>query len=484
MSGIYTHGKGPDERETTMRDLVAVLFRRKWLILSIFLVVTVSVGLKSLREPVTYSADTTLLLNRAEMRTSQLERRGRSLPWVEVVESEIEVLRSLPVMVGASELLAQPTEAFPEGLQINHRQLQNRVKAGVLGESNVVAVSATAPQPKEAVAIANAVAESYLAHHQKLFEVPDASLQIRARADSTFQVITSLEETRAGLLSEFGHTEVHQEEQELVTMRLRLWSSLGLKEIDIRALETEIEDGKASLLADLAAETPPFTQHLGQLHGSDVQRTLDQLRIARRDLTRARAKYTEQHPEVAKFRDQVAELTADVRAGLERILAVKEHELRVAKGDAEELRGQVAEIDRRLNALPHLRTQLQLLESQISDAGAHHEQLLDHATAAEINEMTAEDYGVALLSPAVSARRNQTGDMVRLALGPLLALMAGIGLAFYLENLDHSLQNREDIERHLEIPVLASFPEVSMNEDGIEQRGKQLPYQKGRARSR
>jgi hypothetical protein len=43
--------------------------------------------------------------------------------------------------------------------------------------------------------------------------------------------------------------------------------------------------------------------------------------------------------------------------------------------------------------------------------------------------------------------------------------MAGIGLAFYLENLDHSVTNREDVERHTDIPVLASFPETRLKED-------------------
>ena len=76
------------------------------------------------------------------------------------------------------------------------------------------------------------------------------------------------------------------------------------------------------------------------------------------------------------------------------------------------------------------------------------------------------DYSVKILSPALIAEQGGRGDLVKLFLAPILALMVGIGLAFYMENLDHSISNREDVERHVNIPVLASFPETRVGEFG------------------
>ena len=67
----------------------------------------------------------------------------------------------------------------------------------------------------------------------------------------------------------------------------------------------------------------------------------------------------------------------------------------------------------------------------------------------------------------------------------MLTLMAGIGLAFYLENLDHSIVNREDVERHVNIPVLASFPETRVKEgDSKGLSGASIPFRRGRGSGR
>jgi hypothetical protein len=58
--------------------------------------------------------------------------------------------------------------------------------------------------------------------------------------------------------------------------------------------------------------------------------------------------------------------------------------------------------------------------------------------------------------------------------------LAGIGLAFYLENLDHSMKTREDVEQHLEIPVLASFPDVDGEDSQLESTTRRTPFWKGR----
>jgi len=48
----------------------------------------------------------------------------------------------------------------------------------------------------------------------------------------------------------------------------------------------------------------------------------------------------------------------------------------------------------------------------------------------------------------------------KMVLGILFGLMIGIGLAFLLEYLDKSLRTEEDIQRHLDLPVLGVIPEA------------------------
>jgi uncharacterized protein involved in exopolysaccharide biosynthesis len=49
--------------------------------------------------------------------------------------------------------------------------------------------------------------------------------------------------------------------------------------------------------------------------------------------------------------------------------------------------------------------------------------------------------------------------LLNLALGLILGVIGGVGLAFFREYLDDSLDNPEQVEKSLQLPVLASVPE-------------------------
>ena len=154
---------------------------------------------------------------------------------------------------------------------------------------------------------------------------------------------------------------------------------------------------------------------------------------------------------------------------------LQSQELRTEKVAATTLGRQISDVEERLAQIPDVVQQTAVLDAQISALSKQFSALSSQAIESQIRRESYADYAVKILSPAINATRNKQGDVVRLALAPLLALMAGIGLAFYLENLDHSLTNREDVERHLEIPVLASFPDADIQEERRGE-GESIPF--------
>jgi capsular polysaccharide biosynthesis protein len=110
--------------------------------------------------------------------------------------------------------------------------------------------------------------------------------------------------------------------------------------------------------------------------------------------------------------------------------------------------------------------EVDVLNTRIKALSNQYTTLSNEVVNSEINRSSFTDYSVKILSPALTAEQGGRGDLVKLFLAPILALMVGIGLAFYMENLDHSISNREDVERHVNIPVLASFPETRVGEFG------------------
>lgn len=68
---------------------------------------------------------------------------------------------------------------------------------------------------------------------------------------------------------------------------------------------------------------------------------------------------------------------------------------------------------------------------------------------------------VSLVQPAaLPVRPISPRPRQNLALGGLLGLVTGSGLAFVLEFVDRSIRNKKDVEEHLGLPVLATIPRV------------------------
>lgn len=477
MSGLYTQSPATTERDTTIRDLLAVVFKRKWLILGIFGVVSVLTGIKVGTTPVRFTADATVLLNRKE-RGSVLQSSGSVAPWTEVIESEIEVVRSVPVLQRAVERLQLPTAEHPQGLRYSLDALSNLVKAGMIGESNVIYVTGTASTPSAAQAIANSVANAYIEYHKELFKLPDASRFIRHQADSTMTALERLQDEREQLFGQLGLTDVAQEQNNLIRMKSDLQAELATAEVRATRLRTELADVRRLGAGD---ESLPFYENTGSTQGQAVSNAAYAIRNKVAELNDLRTKYTATHPQVRTTEQELVRLREGLQTAIRDIVSVKEHELNVVSREVEELRRQVDGIETRLAALPKLMRDLDVLDTRIQSTKATFSALSEQASSTEVQSMSFQDYGVKMLSEAVGAQKTKKGDLVRIALGPLLALMAGIGLAFYLENLDHSLETREDVERHLEIPVLASFPNVDVTDANLDQKGKRLPFSGGKS---
>ncbi len=463
MTGLSPQVPRSEERDTTMRDLIAVVFKRKWLILSIVLGVSALVTWNALTTPPSYSADARVMIKRQGARASELERVSRHLPWTEVVESEIELLQSAPVFQRAIEVLNAPSERYPEGMGIGLFKLGKSIKVGVMGESTVLYVQGTAEDPQVAVDITNAVAEAYVEVHEDVFRLPETGEFLRARADSTMRELRIAQAQRASLQETIGVTDVASQEEAMIRLRENLRASTVELEQAISKHEIQLED-----LRKFTAEgnsVPPYLFNVGSLQANTLHAVLQSLRDKRAELQSLTQRYTELHPQVVDIRLEIERLEQAADEGIAQVISVKDHELRSSRQEFETVKRELDSLTRTLAMLPKARSEISMLDARIRDLEKQHTQLSEESISSEVLSQSFEDYSVVMLSRALRGEIDAGADIVRLVLAPLLALMFAIGLAFYLDNMDHSVSNRDDLERHFEIPVLASFPETEIEND-------------------
>ena len=79
-------------KESTVKDFLEVIFRRKWVILGVVLVATASVFLLNLREPAVFESTGRILVQRGEA-IGVYGMNIRTLTWEEEMASQIEMIR-------------------------------------------------------------------------------------------------------------------------------------------------------------------------------------------------------------------------------------------------------------------------------------------------------------------------------------------------------------------------------------------------------
>src|SRR5262249_46092261 len=78
-------------RQTTAREFLAVVFRRKWLIIGLFLTTTITVAVLSLTTPLVYQSVGRVLVKRGERDNALQVGRQVYSQWEEGLASELEI---------------------------------------------------------------------------------------------------------------------------------------------------------------------------------------------------------------------------------------------------------------------------------------------------------------------------------------------------------------------------------------------------------
>ncbi|MBI5837800.1 MAG: hypothetical protein HZB25_11180 [Candidatus Eisenbacteria bacterium] len=437
-------------RQVTPRDFLTVLFRRKWVVLVIPAVALAVVTWVNLSTPPRYSSSTRMLLKRGT-RENGLEAGVTILPREEELASQVEITKSIAVTRRAQQILdARPGRRF----QIN----PGGATAGVVGESNVVDITYEASEPEACPAVADALAQAFMEFHRRAFSIPTMAAFFARETDSTFTELQNLRRMKEALLTQQNMVEPEETRKNIMQLQLQQQTSLDQIRTKRVALEAELQ-GETALAKRMEVELPftPNTQAGGDSWIVDLKKALQDLRV---NLEELRGKFSDTHPQVLALKDQIAEVEAQLRreARVHRMLA--EQNLQVIRAQERQLEGSLASLSRQLSGYPSARVRLEELDKMIELTQDLYKQTRERQSQALVASATTPDWTATLLVPAGPAVRMNKHDYVRIALAPMLALAVSIGLAFFVDSLDHSLKSVREVEDVLGLPVVASVPEA------------------------
>jgi uncharacterized protein involved in exopolysaccharide biosynthesis len=438
-------------RHATIREFLAVVFRRKWIILGLFAVTTVTVLAITFSTPIEYMSVGRVLIRRGEQESLLQPFRRVMNEWEQDLGSEVETVTSFPVLERARAILKR--EAAPGTAPV--KLAEGQVDAEVTGKTNAIAIAYVDRDPRVAQKVCDAVVRAYIEHRQQLgltyptefFEreiqavqrAYDQKLEQRRQFANRAGVVDVGQQKAVGLSTQ-GHMTARRSEDA---------ADLAEARAQVRVMR-EMRENPAIDLPTLGA---PYTNEsaLVELKRRVVEQ---QARVAQLS-----ERYLDESPEIQNAKETLKTLETLMRREVDARIEIAQSRIEVLESRLAATDRDIATLDEELATLPNKETTISELDQEISVLKSRHEELVRKSDQARITEQTTPNANIQLLNPAGPAKPRNAPDPVRIALAPAFALIVGIGLAFFIDGLDITVRTAGQAEEVAELPVLASLSE-------------------------
>jgi uncharacterized protein involved in exopolysaccharide biosynthesis len=444
-------------KESTVKDFLEVIFRRKWIILGIVLISTAMVVILNLRKPAEYESTAKVLIKRGEA-PGVFDRGVRTLDWEEEIASQIEMVKSQTVVSSAQRIVSQ---FYPKGYATNRKILLAKVNCGVVTTSNVIWVTYGSDDPVFVEAAVNAIVTAYREYYSNTKTPPEMEDFFSQEIERLQEEIEYWREHKEKVLKEGDIVDIEDQRRNLLARIANYENEVDdvvrerrEKEAVIARLDSLLD----SRIEDLAAISSDLTgSQLEEQLMKELRLRLQGLRITESEYS---GKYTDKNPEVLRVRQQIEDLRQMVLAQIRTQILLNKNKLLIIVQKEETLRQFLAKVEIEKSRYPEAEVELERIDAALTKLKRTYDNVVEQQMAAKISRASNPEWTVTILNPASPAYRKKTRDYVRMALGPAFSLIVALGLAFFIDNLDHSIKNIADAEENLGLSVLASFPET------------------------
>lgn len=486
-----------EHRSPTLRDILTPIFRQRRLVVISFLGILGGTLLWTLLSPKQYQAQMKLLVKRERV-DNGLARASAEVS-EEEINSEVELLKSrdllekVVVQCGldrhAEKSLVGPLHDLLRGSRANPevsserktseaaRILEKRLQIAPLKKTSLIAVTYENSDPHLAAAVLETVANQYLAKHVAVYQTPGASTFFKSESERYQKQLDEAENRLTDFNDKQGIVVPELEVQIALQKMGEFYATLRSSQVAIDETEKRIKKIEDQL------DTIP-SRETAQVRTADNAILLQQLKGTLLNLELKRTELLENfNPEYRPVQEVEKEITQTL-AAIRSAESTPIQEETIDRDPTHEwLREELAKARTDLDAL-HARSVATARVVQayqegaraIDDKGTVQQGLVREAKGAEdsyvLYRRKAEEarisdaldqqriVNVAIAeAPTVPAAPSRPLWPWSISLGGVLAGFLSVGLAFASDYLDPSLRTPDELQRYLDIPVIAALPE-------------------------
>jgi uncharacterized protein involved in exopolysaccharide biosynthesis len=449
---------------TELREVVFVLYRRRWIMLAIALPIILAGGLNLLGRAGTFTAASRVLVELSTVDQPRWNTQGRSIDYDRELSTFINIGLSVSVAELAAEALADSLPAIrardPKLAELQpgvefRDYLLGGLDVNVVGESSILEFRFTAENAEVALMASGALRDAFIHYENTGRRKPGALAYYTEQVDQVRGAIDSLLAVRAEVLNQSLFTSLEDELGYSTGASADAREKLREAQVDRVQLETEY----ALLKSFLDKDPRDFPMGQDESRSSTLVGWRDKVAEHENKLASILTVHTEESIPARQQRELLAFALEKLKAEEATYTQSVYKELEMLRRREALLQQQVDEISQVNRQIPELYQKVSVLDIEIN---ANRELLSDlQGKWGEVRMSAMSDDRVsqvmALTAPELVMVIGGSKTAVYFFMVIFLALALGVVAAFVQDGLDHRVYGVGDIESGLNLPVFASI---------------------------
>lgn len=460
----------PQESKLHFLDYWRIIRIRKTVILAVFFLVVITATLVTFILPESYSSTARIKVERDQSDIAGLNNQpifsGAYDPYF--IQTEFEVIQSeliLSNVIAELDLNKAWGQKYAGGDTLKTQEtmtmLKGRMDLRPVRNTTLIEIRIFSESPDEAARIANTIAVTYQQHRrdQRRQLTLGGIDALEKRVEVQEKKVRTAQDQVEKLRRDLGISDT-MASADMPTM---LISAETLRKLETLRIESQAEYVRQKTLLDRLKQLDPAD--LAQVIPTAAQDPLlgsflEQLNLAQQKLVSLNNEFGEEHSEVKKVAAQVKDLREKIDSRVKGVLGGLDARVESLHEGLVNMSNEVAratqqDIEMANKSQPYFEAKRNLEEL------LRFRQLLFVKVASEQVESDLPKFAMVQIvdraTPGI--RPVRPNKPLNIALGIIIGLVVGVGLAFFIEYLDTSVKTIDDVERSLGSPVLGVIPQ-------------------------
>lgn len=500
----------PIIEQIDLRDYLRVILKRRWSIITVFAIIVVSVTIHTYAATPIYQATTRLIIDKENPNVMSIQEvMAVDASGTDYYQTQYKIIESRNVARAVikrlnldknEEFVPKPRDNFLANLKrsvqktaaafkkavvalLRTREVSSpqalkehdsdynlvsafisRIEVKPIRNSRLVDVGFEAKDPVLAAKITNTLAQAYIEQNldTKLKAVKGAVRWLHTRIVAERQKVEKAEQ--ALLAYKTRHSIVTDFTSDVEKITAQKLAHLNTQIVEAESVRVEAETRYKQALA--LKGTPDMLDSIPEVLNNNLIQQIKSMEVELYKRTSELSKkYGQKHPQMVAIRAELKTLQKRKGYEIKRVVNSLNNEYRVVKAKEESLKAALAKQRKESLDLNQKAIEYGVLQREVESARQMYQLLINRFKETSLTE-SMKTGNIRILDRAeVSKSPVKPRKRRNILMAVLFGLAAGLGLAFFLEYLDNTIKDPEDIKRYLNIPYLGPVPVIAPNDD-------------------